>query len=515
MEGLPEHEGQKQTDRSAGFDSGRTRDLVVEQHGSGFNPIVEMPEVVECVDDGVHRPRAGEQQGVVVRRNAVLEEPVCPLVESAALSRCGAIAARSAPVVKPGVGDDLFVRQCIEPLLERPRPTEPDHVRCPREHQAVERRPVFVASQKRHQIIVSAGRLEQSTCPQAQLPPRMLPELHLGTSAQHVREEGVVPVDGLVAAFSRSHQVIAAVKAAEDLARTRLRSESGRHRRTHLVEEGGLEQQVAGLRIEALQDLFCEVVEHELPRGQVGHFHHVALGHDLIEHEDEPRRPALGFLVEPLAGKLAAGVVPLLDDRIGLLPSEAQLVPAHHLELAVRSQPRHRGRRLTATAHDHASFGRRLHDRILDDSVQGRVGWDLMVVVENQHEGRGERPEEDPKVAPGEGRYLVVALGREERQGGRMILARATAHVVEESGDVGVADIELIPERIEPAGAQVARYQRRLAATRASVDPHARGAPPPVEQLEEPLPDEHLGEVGMAGLGETRELRHERAPFLP
>ena len=256
-----------------------------------------------------------------------------------------------------------------------------------------------------------------------------------------------------------------------------------------------------------------QVVEDELPRGQVRNIGHPALAYDLLEHENEPRHPALRLLVELLPGKLGACVIPLIDDCVRLLPGEPQRIPAHDFDLAVHSQAGHRRRRFGAAQHHHAAFGRRLGDRNLDHPVERRLRSELVVVVEHQHEGFGAFAEKGSEVTPGEGRQRLVVLGRKARQGTSGIPSGVAAQVVEECGDVRVVGVDLVPARVEPAFAEVARNEGGLAAPRSGIDPYPGRSPRMVEQLEESLPGEHSGESGRAGLCEFRARRHRRAPF--
>src|SRR5207244_12017639 len=92
---------------------------------------------------------------------------------------------------------------------------------------------------------------------------------------------------------------------------------------------------------------------------------------------------------------------------------------------------------------------------------------------------------------------------------------RGEPQVIEEGARVAIAFIELVPEAANAALVEVARGERRLAASRGTGDPHHRAFAAAVEQAEEALSRQHAGKARARSLAERSPLRLHRPPQPP
>ena len=99
-----------------------------------------------------------------------------------------------------------------------------------------------------------------------------------------------------------------------------------------------------------------------------------------------------------------------------------------------------------------------------------------------------------------------MIFGREQRQGlGRALpeLLGRKPQVVEERGGIGIAFIELVPERSDARMVEIARRERGLAAPRRAGDPdHRARFTALIQHGEQPLPGERSGEARTCCLAE-------------
>ena len=230
------------------------------------------------------------------------------------------------------------------------------------------------------------------------------------------------------------------------------------------------------------------------PRGGAGR---------VLAHEDEARGPAVGALVDG---------VERLPGELTLRPEQARRLVAREAELGradaddrlVRHQARELRRRLGAADDDHVHADRDLlepgRERRPDLGRPGR----LVEVVEDERGAGGHAREELAEPAAGEAVEVAPVLVGEERQRPRLLPAEAAARepeVVEERRRIGVARVDVVPDRGELARLEVARDEHRLAGAGRAREPYDRVLPPLVEQPEQALARTDAVDAG------TREFR--------
>ena len=125
--------------------------------------------------------------------------------------------------------------------------------------------------------------------------------------------------------------------------------------------------------IEFLEYFSCQVIEYELWR----RCHRQGSGRAgsgcLVEHEDESRRPPLCLLVYLTEAGVVDVGAPELDDGVGLIPCQTQIVPTEHLQRLVRPQTHHARWRFRAADDDDAAVGRQLRHGVENRRVKRRL----------------------------------------------------------------------------------------------------------------------------------------------
>jgi hypothetical protein len=164
---------------------------------------------------------------------------------------------------------------------------------------------------------------------------------------------------------------------------------------------------------------------------------------------------------------------------------EAELRPIQNLEVLVDAVTGERRRRIATTDEDDAPAVRDLGDGLRHDVVESGIERHVLVVVEDDGEGRLQPAVELAEEAPSEHRDAVAVLGRQQWER-PPAMGRGQAEIVEESGDVGVAFVDLVPEPSRLARREVARDQRRLACAWRRPDPGDRFLPGQIEPPHEP-----------------------------
>jgi hypothetical protein len=131
----------------------------------------------------------------------------------------------------------------------------------------------------------------------------------------------------------------------------------------------------------------------------------------------------------------------------------------------------------------------------------------LLEIIENDDAGIRQHGEEVPEESPCEAGQVLLRFGREQRQGGRRLagdLRCGGAHVMDECGRVGIADVSLVPDVRQIARLEVACDQRRLARAGRSRYPDDRARRCFVEEREQPRPWQRVVELGPRQFGESR-----------
>ena len=143
-------------------------------------------------------------------------------------------------------------------------------------------------------------------------------------------------------------------------------------------------------------------------------------------------------------------------------------------------------------------------------SLGGQVG---SAAVQHQRERRCELGEQALEVAPREDGEAGLVLRREERELLALAFARAggEAEVIEERGDVGVAFVELVPERRDLGLVEPARRERGLAAARRAGDPGDGMVL--LQQLEEAPARQHAGHARPSRLAQRYFARPRHSPL--
>ena len=129
----------------------------------------------------------------------------------------------------------------------------------------------------------------------------------------------------------------------------------------------------------------------------------------------------------------------------------------------------------------------------------------LVEVVEHEHAARGHAREELAEPAAREAVQVAPVLVGEEREPPGLLPAEAAAgeaEVVEERPRIGVARVDVVPDRVELPRLEVARHEHRLAAARRARQPDDRMLAPLVEQPEEALARTDAIDAGTREFGE-------------
>ena len=200
------------------------------------------------------------------------------------------------------------------------------------------------------------------------------------------------------------------------------------------------------------------------------------------------------------------GADPGEDERVGLGAREAKLRRGDHADRSVRDQPREHRRRIDEAQDDDRDAGGDLLKGFAQDGREGAL-LGVLEVVDDPDRLRWQQGEEAAEEAAREYREIDVAFGRQARQPrspGSRQRRRELADEVEEGRRVGVAGIDLVPERRRLARFAVARRERRLSRARRGGRPGDRCCRPR-ELLEQALAREDAGDA------RPSELRHAEA----
>ncbi len=225
-----------------------------------------------------------------------------------------------------------------------------------------------------------------------------------------------------------------------------------------------------------------------------------------LDHEGEPREPALGFL-EQRGGAVGVVQAPGARQRDGVRLRQQQGVRADDAEGPVRDGASERIRRLGARQAQEADVRRQ---RVEQDGEDRREAPDVVggvAVVEHDHGTLGKPAEPGPEEGPRERfecrELLCVGLGQPLGAAGR-----GEAEIVEGPRGIVVGRVDLQPragvrrcaQRIEPEVGE-----RRLAGPRRTPEPERAGAVIGEHRKGLLAPDE-VRRMGAGDLGGT--LRH-------
>ena len=329
--------------------------------------------------------------------------------------------------------------------------------------------PVVAFAVERDRVLDAARVLHLRGRRALQLAPALLRQAVGGARLQEVAQHRVVLVQRLRLRVAHRDEIVVARKPGEQLGGALVAGKRARHRGCHLRQVGGVQQELLRARVGFLEDLAREVIEHQLAARQPGRVGNLAL----LQHQHQARSPALGARIKRVhrlggeSGPASGG------DRTRLLAREAQLLPADHGKRLVRAQASQRRGRVAAADHEHAPARRQRLERDAHHLVQLRGRRHRMVAVEHHRERRLELRVQALEIAPREHREPGLVLRREERQTLMLPVepCRGEAEVVEKRGDVGVALVELVPERRNAGVVEPARGKRGLAASGRAGDP--------------------------------------------
>jgi hypothetical protein len=114
------------------------------------------------------------------------------------------------------------------------------------------------------------------------------------------------------------------------------------------------------------EDLSGKIVEHGLePIGPRDVVHRTGLL-EPFQHQDEPRRPAIGLLVQGLQ-ELCIDRLSCRGDEAGLVQGQAQILPSNLRDQTISQVPGVLRRRLCTAQHDHACAWGKLRQGARDD----------------------------------------------------------------------------------------------------------------------------------------------------
>ena len=256
-------------------------------------------------------------------------------------------------------------------------------------------------------------------------------------------------------------------------------------------QECGLQQDVLGVGVGLRERLAREVVHDAVGRAAAL----VGEPAPLLQQQHEAGGPARGPLVQRGQQPSREGRRQPPHERARLRRRQPQIGPADLADGAARAQPREDGRRLRAAGDDHAPAVRQLVHRGAHGLVHGRVGRDLVIAVQHEHERRLQPLEElAQRFAHGVARRALRARA-----------AGGAREVVEEARHAAVAGVALVPETVEAPRLEVAHDERGLAGARRS--PHPRERPAGVEQAEQARARQHPANARPGELGEGHRRR--------
>ena len=466
-------------------------------------PAIERCQIVELEDDRVDQPaagahRAGAVGSALVRLERLLEPPP-------RIARRRAQAALAEREQERRVGLERLGRQQLEPVAEQRAAALREHARRLLRGDRRDARPVAALRQQRDGVLDLPGAAQQRRRAAQVIRLQHLGKLARRPPAQKSEHQRMQLIDAPLVGGRLAHEIVVQRQVDQQAARVRLARERSRDLDRHARQAGDAQQEGARLRLELLEDLSGQIVEDGLRRRVARKLGHAARELGVLEHEDQPRGPALRALHEQRERILAQRLAAQLRDASELLTVETQCVPSQALHLPGDAIAREGRRRIDAAGDDDAALARNLRDRRLEHLLQRAFRRHRLQAVEHQRERRLCAREQLAKEPAREGREPGALRAAEHR-----ILARATAfelarrvsEIVKERRDVRVVRIHLIPQALHAARLDVARSERGLAGARRPGDPdHA--APGRVFQPgEEPLARHRRADHRSGGLGE-------------
>ena len=177
------------------------------------------------------------------------------------------------------------------------------------------------------------------------------------------------------------------------------------------VHDGGREHELEGLRVERIEDLLHQVVEHVAVRGTEGLDERVAVGRRAHREigEVQAGRPALGPLVEDVdRGRIEVQREAVDEELGGLAEGEREIGGPELEQLAGRPEPGN-GERGVRPSGDHELDGSRRQLGEPGQRVVGVVAPQPEGIVEDEDDLARQVPED-----PGDGRRRVRVTGRRD-----------------------------------------------------------------------------------------------------
>ena len=256
---------------------------------------------------------------------------------------------------------------------------------------------------------------------------------------------------------------------------------------------------------DAVDDLAGEVGEHRLGRGEAAVVGPRRGPRRVLAHEDQPRGPAVG---PPVDGVERVGrELPVRPEEARrLVAREAQLLGADAGDRLVRHQPRElrcggSGRLITMTLTPTGISSSPVANAARA-SVEPPASWRLSSTSTLPAGMRAKSSRNQRRAKPFRSRrYSSVKSG--SRRG--LLPAEAAAgeaEVVEERRRIGVARVDVVPDRVELPRLEVARDEHRLAAAGRARQPDDRMLATLVEQPEEALARTDAIDAGTREFGE-------------
>ena len=292
--------------------------------------------------------------------------------------------------------------------------------------------------------------------------------------AQEVAQQRVELKGAAVVTRHLAHEIVVARQVEQQAPGSFLSGERLGDFRAHARQAGDPEEELLDLRFEAVEDFAREIIEDHLWRRVPGQLGDAAGNLRMLEHQHQPCRPALRALVELRHLLRCKRVAAQTCDAGDLLRPDAQVLPADVYHPAAHAHARERRLGFGAAGDQDPAIFRNLRETCFKRRVQRARRRHLVQIVKYQRGGSLGAHEQLAEEAAGKRRNVAGVLRRKRRQFPRPALVKAASgvsQIMEESRNVGVVGIYLVPDAAKVARLDVARRERALAGSRRTRDP--------------------------------------------
>ena len=497
-----QHQRNEQALRDARLDGGARPRPFGDQLLHFADPVIHRMQVVWIVHERVQQPGKREETADVIRFRALrTKAPVRALeLRGCIVWRTGK-ARRGQPELQPGICTRNLNREGLDPAHQGLAASLRQQCLGLREQQRAQFAPIADLNQQccgGVGLSLSGQQLGRTAASREQL----FRTEHLARLAhQEFARQRMQLVQRCVLCRCRQQQIGVRLQALEQRRGIQVRAQALRQRRIDLRQHRDAQQHIACHRIELTEDHFAKIFEGQRRR----RVQLTAVGQRaLIAQQHRQRdRPALRTAVQFRQRRVVKLDTTQRDDAVLLDACELELIPADHTQLVVGAKTRQHGGRLDARHQDDVAARRNFTEPGLQDAEQAGRLRAILEIVEHQREGRVQPAEQLAEVAAGEHFQIGEEFRSQQRQRPtvRIALLHSLADEIKERGRIGIAPVDLVPDRVVWPVRQVIGHQRRLAGARRTGDPHHRARARFIQQAVQPLARQHVGRDRTCGLG--------------